>query len=231
MVGAPRETRNITAGRAAEFALGTFSRNTLPIAVSRADSTSFDSRSKIHTAFNFSVSRLSLYWELLMSANGKSGPQSSLPGVAPIKRRILLVEHDPAVLLTVKAVLEMNDFEVDAVSSARQALEKMESSLYHMVITEAGMDNQTAGVEVVREARRQPYDPAIALLTTDPPPDGHWHQEHTVLIKPIGTQDLLRQIEALLIRHEDEKRLRRPPLQLLKKPASKFKGERRRKLS
>jgi DNA-binding response OmpR family regulator len=165
-----------------------------------------------------------------MAPNERIASRSSLPGIAPIKRRILLVEQDAAVLLTVKAVLEMNDFEVDATSSAREALEKMKAGPYHMIITEAGMDNQTPGFEVVREARRQPYDPAIALLTTDPPPDGDWHEGHTVLIKPVGTQDLLRQIEALLIRHEDEKRLRRPHLQLLKKQASQFKGERRRKL-
>jgi DNA-binding response OmpR family regulator len=166
-----------------------------------------------------------------MTSNGRIASRSSLPGVAPIKRRILLVDDDPAVLLTVKAVLEMNDFEVDAASSACEALEKMQSGRYHMIITKGEMDNQTPGVEVVREARRQPYDPAIALLITDPLPDGDWHEGNTVLIKPIGTQDLLRQIEALLIRHEDEKRLRQPHLQLPKKQASQFKGERRRKLS
>jgi DNA-binding response OmpR family regulator len=166
-----------------------------------------------------------------MASNGYSRSGSSLPGVAPIKRRILLVDQDAAVLLTLKAVLEMNDFEVQAASSAGEALEKMEADTFHMVITEAGMENQTPGAEVIRAARRQPYNPAIALLTTDPPPDGDWHGGHTVLIKPIGTQNLLRQIEALLIRHEDEKQLGRPPLQLVKKQPARFKAESRRKLS
>jgi len=165
-----------------------------------------------------------------MTSNGRIGSRNSLPGVATIKRRILVVDEDPAVLLTLKAVLEMHDFEVDAASSAREALEKMEAGPYHMIITEAAMENEAPGIEVVREARRRPYDPAIALLTTDPPPDGDWHEGHTVLIKPIGTEDLLRQIEALLIRHEDEKRLRPAPVHLLKKQASRFKAERRRKL-
>jgi DNA-binding response OmpR family regulator len=166
-----------------------------------------------------------------MTLNGRSRSHSSLPGVAPIKRRILLVEQDAAVLLTVKAVLEMNDFEVETASSASEALEKIDSGTYHMVITEAGMDCETPGAEVIRHARRQPYNPAIALLTTDPPPDGDWHRGHTILIKPIGTGHLLRQIEALLIRHEDEKRLRRPNFELLKKQPSRFNAERRRKLS
>jgi len=165
-----------------------------------------------------------------MTPNGKSRPENSLPGIAPIKRRILVVDQDAAVLLTLKAVLEMNGFEVETASSASEALEKMESSPCHMVIAEAGMENQTPGVELIRAARRQPYNPAIALLTTDPTPDGDWHGGHTVLIKPIGTQDLLRQIEALLIRHEDEKRLGRPPVQLVKRQPARFKAEGRRKL-
>jgi len=167
-----------------------------------------------------------------VTSNGTFRSECSLPGVARVKRRILLVDQDAAVLLTVKAVLEMNDFEVEAVSSAREALEKMESGTYHMLITETGMEREAPNLEVIRAARRQPYDPAIALLTTDPSPDGDWHDgEHTVLIKPIGTEDLLRQIEALLIRHEDEKRLRRSTLHLVKKQAARFKAERRRRLS
>jgi DNA-binding response OmpR family regulator len=166
-----------------------------------------------------------------MTSHGKARSENSLPGIAPIKRRILLVDQDAAVLLTLKAVLEMNDFEVEAASSASEALEKMNANAYHMVITEAGMEDRAPGVEVIRAARRQPYNPAIALLTTDPPPDGDWHGDHTMLIKPIGTQDLLRQIEALLIRHEDEKRPGRPPLQLVKKQPARFKAESRRKLS
>jgi DNA-binding response OmpR family regulator len=165
-----------------------------------------------------------------MASNGKSQTQASLPGVAPIKRRILLVDQDAAVLLTLKAVLEMNDFEVETASSAPEALAKMEMGTYHMVITEAGRENQTPGLDVIRAARRQSYNPAIALLTTDPPPEGDRHEGHTVLIKPVGTQNLLRQIEALLIRHEDEKRSRRSSLHLVKKQAPRYKGERKSKL-
>ena len=49
----------------------------------------------------------------------------------------------------------------------------------------------------------------MALLTAYPPRNVDWRNDavQSVLVKPIGTQDLLRQIEALLVRHEDEKRL------------------------
>ena len=53
-----------------------------------------------------------------------------------MKRRILLVDDDVAVLLTLKAVLEMNQFEVETASSGAEAMKKMRSGIYQMVITE-----------------------------------------------------------------------------------------------
>ena len=75
------------------------------------------------------------------------------------------------------------------------------------MITDARMETEDAGFHVIRAARKQTYNPATALLTAYPPDSGHWKQEgaQSLLVKPVGTEDLLRQIEALLIRHEDEK--------------------------
>jgi CheY-like chemotaxis protein len=129
-----------------------------------------------------------------------------------MKRRILLVDDDVAVLLTLKAVLELHDFTVETAASAAEAVEKLTSGVYQMVITDARMENENAGFEVMRAARRQAYHPATALLTAFPPQDGNWKLDGTssLLVKPVGTEDLLRQIEALLILredtyHEDEK--------------------------
>jgi len=148
-----------------------------------------------------------------------------------MKRRILLVDDDAAVLLTLKAVLEMNHFEVDTAASTPDALKKLASSVYHMVITDARMDSETAGLEVLRAARKQPYNPATALLTAYPPVDGDWHEAQTLLVKPIGTQDLLRQIEVLLIQHEDEKRLPAPAHAPTRPEVAGLNGERTRKVS
>jgi len=128
-----------------------------------------------------------------------------------MKRRILLVDDDIAVLLTLKAVLELNEFEVHTATSAAEAIEKLAAGVYQMVITDSRMETEDAGFHVIRAARRQSYNPATALLTAYPPDDGQWKREgaQTLLVKPMGTQDLLRQIEALLVKQEDEKRQRR----------------------
>jgi DNA-binding response OmpR family regulator len=159
---------------------------------------------------------------------------SNSPYEVRVKRRILLVDDDLAVLLTLKAVLELHGFEVDTAASSAEAFARLESGVYQMVISDLRMETEEAGLEVLRAARRQAYDPATALLTAYPPSGEHWRGERgreepgrgegyqeesrsedqtaesadSLLIKPLGTGDLLRQVEALLIRHADLKQQR-----------------------
>ena len=125
-----------------------------------------------------------------------------------MKRRILLVDDDVAILLTLKAVLEISGFEVETAASAREAKMRLKSNEYHMVITDLRMESDTAGQEVAAAAKRAPNRPAVAILTAYPPADMDWvtASSDKLLVKPMNTQDLLRQIEALLVAHEDKKR-------------------------
>jgi DNA-binding response OmpR family regulator len=125
-----------------------------------------------------------------------------------MKRRILLVDDDLAILLTLKAVLEISGFEVETAASAREAKQRLKSNEYHMVITDLRMESDTAGQDVAAAAKKAPNRPAVAMLTAFPPADEDWVTSATdkMLVKPMNTQDLLRQIEALLISHEDKKR-------------------------
>ena len=132
-----------------------------------------------------------------------------------MKRRILLVDDDLAVLLTLKAVLELHGFEVETAASTAEAFSRLESGVYHMVISDLRMETEEAGLEVIRVARRQSYEPATALLTAYPPDGEHWSEEHSdsLLVKPLGTSDLVRQVEALLVRRADhQERSQRNPV-------------------
>jgi DNA-binding response OmpR family regulator len=124
-----------------------------------------------------------------------------------MKRRILLVDDELAILLTLKAVLEIHGFDVDTAASAREAKSKIRSHNYHMVITDMRMENERAGMDVVQTAREADYDPAIAMLTAFPLPGEEWESAGAdqMLVKPMNTNDLLVQIEALLVTHEDKK--------------------------
>ncbi len=139
-----------------------------------------------------------------------------------MKRRILLVDDELAILLTLKAILEMNGFEVETASSAREGMQKLEKNAYSMVIADMRMESETAGFDVIRAARRQAYNPATAILTAYPSLGGEWKSEgaQSLLVKPMNTDDLLRQIEALLIAHADAKQRQSVAAQKLPKTAS-----------
>lgn len=124
-----------------------------------------------------------------------------------MKRRILLVDDELAILLTLRAVLEMNGFEVDTAASSREAEQKLNNGVYEMVISDMRMETETSGYDVIRAAREQAYDPATAILTAYPILSERWQSEgvQSLLVKPVNTPDLIRQLEALLITHQDEK--------------------------
>jgi DNA-binding response OmpR family regulator len=124
-----------------------------------------------------------------------------------MKRRILLADDELAILLTLKAVLEINGFEVDTAASAQEAVAKLQASAYHMVITDMKMEAEESGYDVIRAARQTDYDPAVAILTAYPLLGTDWKAKgaQSMLVKPMNTDDLLRQIEALLVQHEDQK--------------------------
>jgi DNA-binding response OmpR family regulator len=125
-----------------------------------------------------------------------------------MKRRILLVDDEPAILLTLKALLEIHGFDVEVASSARDAKSKLRSSVFHMIITDLKMESDKAGLDVARAAKETPYKPAVALLTAFPIGGEAWREDGAdeMLVKPMNSQALIRQIEALLVAHEDRKR-------------------------
>jgi len=121
-----------------------------------------------------------------------------------MKRRILLVDDEVAVLLTLKAVLEISGFDVDTAASGREGKSKLRSHQYHMVITDMRMESDDAGAEVIAAAQSASYRPAIALLTAFPIAEEDWQTlgADKMLVKPMHTQILLQQIEKLLASHE-----------------------------
>ena len=121
-----------------------------------------------------------------------------------MKQRILLVDDDAAVRLTIKAVLELHGFEVDTAESSAQAIQNLQAACYELVITDVRMETDDAGRKVVDEAERQKYRPTIAILSAfplDPTQPG----SHAVLVKPVGTQALVNRVKGLLAEHHQRR--------------------------
>jgi DNA-binding response OmpR family regulator len=123
-----------------------------------------------------------------------------------MRRRILLVDDEVAVLLTLKAVLEISGFDVDTAASAREGVSKLHTREYQMLITDMRMEHDVAGIEVIRAARAAAYHPAVALLTAFPVAEEDWQEmgADQLLVKPMHTRILLQQIEDLITSHEQK---------------------------
>src|SRR5207237_10610752 len=119
--------------------------------------------------------------------------------------RIPLVDDELAILVTRKAVREINGSEVGAATPAAEAKSKLKSAEYHMVITDMKMETEHAGYEVVRAARKQSYNPATAILTAFPTLGSVWQRQcvQSLLDHLVGTEDVLHQFYVLLINHVD----------------------------
>lgn len=120
-----------------------------------------------------------------------------------MKRRILLVDDEVTVLLTLKAVLEISGFDVETAASAKEANSKLRTREYHMVITDMRMESDVAGAAVIQAARSAPYHPAVALLTAFPVDEESWEGAgpDKVLVKATHTRVLLQQIDKLFASH------------------------------
>ncbi len=88
--------------------------------------------------------------------------------------------------------------------SAREGKSRLKTRQYEMVITDMRMESDEAGREVIVAARTAPYHPAVALLTAFPVAEEDWQDmgADKMLVKPMQTRILIRQIEKLLETHQ-----------------------------
>lgn len=78
--------------------------------------------------------------------------------------RILVVDDYPDTLISLKAVLEMEGFEVETSSNGSEALEKIRTLYFDLVISDIEMPEIT-GIELVKRIRDQFPDFPIILMS------------------------------------------------------------------
>jgi DNA-binding NtrC family response regulator len=79
-------------------------------------------------------------------------------------QRLLIVEDDQSVRTTISTFLELEGYSVDAVASTREALEKLRSDAYPIVISDIYLDERT-GLDVLTTARQKNPNCAVILMT------------------------------------------------------------------
>jgi CheY-like chemotaxis protein len=78
---------------------------------------------------------------------------------------VLLVDNDVASRLTLQTLLRAGGYNVDVASSAAEAIEKLDSGQYVLVLSDLGMKSPDAGLQVLAYARSKEYKPATASVT------------------------------------------------------------------
>jgi DNA-binding NtrC family response regulator len=78
--------------------------------------------------------------------------------------RLLVVEDDSSVRNTVVTFLELEGYTVDAASSTREALQKLQEEAYPVVVSDIYLDERT-GLDVLQAARTANPDCAVILMT------------------------------------------------------------------
>jgi DNA-binding NtrC family response regulator len=79
-------------------------------------------------------------------------------------QRLLVVEDDNSVRSTITTFLELEGYAVDAVSSTREALERLRDDAYPIVISDIYLDERT-GLDVLATARQKNPNCAVILMT------------------------------------------------------------------
>lgn len=115
--------------------------------------------------------------------------------------RILLVDDERSILMTLTAILQRNGFRVTTATSAQDAKQRLSREHFDLVITDMKMEHDGAGFEVVKAALEQPSPPATLLLTAYPLAQREWAARGAdgLLEKPTDMSLLLETISHLLV--------------------------------
>ncbi|MBS1877747.1 MAG: sigma-54-dependent Fis family transcriptional regulator [Acidobacteria bacterium] len=79
-------------------------------------------------------------------------------------QRLLVVEDDASVRTTITTFLELEGYNVEAVSSTREAIARLNRDQYPIVISDIYLDERT-GIDVLRTAREQNPGCVVILMT------------------------------------------------------------------
>ena len=121
------------------------------------------------------------------------------------KPRILVVDDEPAVLLTYTLILEQNGYAVEAMQSVDEAKTALKEKHFDLVVCDLSLHTNSAhrgrgGLEVIEYARKRQPKVGVVLLT------GFADKETTeeaarrgvaLLFKPIDVQELLNTLRLL----------------------------------
>jgi len=127
-----------------------------------------------------------------------------------LNSRILLVEDEPGLLVTVSDLLASDGYEVEVAADGEAGLAKAVKGNFDLILLDVMLPKKS-GFEVCQELRQQGIDAAILMLTAKTQVadrvGGLKFGADDYLIKPFNPAELLARVEALLRRVKKENRI------------------------
>lgn len=109
--------------------------------------------------------------------------------------RVLVADDHPASRLTLQTVLEAGGYQVDTAATAAEAVGKLDTDEYALVLTEMAMETPNSGLKVIAHAKMMDYKPATAVLKTDLNSSG---DRRHFLVAPENLPEFFAQVAALI---------------------------------
>lgn len=122
----------------------------------------------------------------------------------PPRTRILFVDDEPNIRLTLPPILEQHGFEVKAAGTVAEALNEISASRFDVLISDLNVGENGDGFRVVREMRkRQPG--CITMILTGYPAfesavEAIHHRVDDYVVKPVDVDSLVSSLRDKLTR-------------------------------
>jgi len=113
--------------------------------------------------------------------------------------KVLLVDDEPSILMTLELVLEAEGFEVQTASSAMGAKAALRQGSFDVVLTDLSLETPSTGYDIVRAAKQHPAKPATLVVSGFPDLLCEWQAEgaDAALQKPTEVPELIATIHRL----------------------------------
>ena len=121
------------------------------------------------------------------------------------RARVLFVDDEPNIRLTMPAILQMHEFDVTACATVAEALVTMQSNKFDVLIADLNIGQPGDGFTVVSAMRRTQPDAVTIILTGYPAFETALKairsQVDDYLVKPADVNELVRLINDKLVNH------------------------------
>ncbi|MHB8101827.1 MAG: response regulator [Methanosarcina sp.] len=115
--------------------------------------------------------------------------------------KILIVEDDAIILCSLSKTLESHGYSVTTARTGKDALEKVQTSFYNLVMLDIGLPDVT-GTELLEKIRTSNRDIIVIMITGNPDLDSSIdsinHSADGYLVKPISNKDIVDIVEKKL---------------------------------